>query len=168
LEGVGEITIRHLLKNALRMRPDRIILGEVRGEEAVDMLQAMNTGHDGSMCTLHANSADEALVRLEHMVALAGTAIPSAALRQQIGGAVHLIVQVSRMQDGKRRMSQIAEVRGVRDGNVVVAPIFTFTVHDTDRSGAIRGQFECNGTPHTFLKRAAPFGLVPALKSLFK
>jgi pilus assembly protein CpaF len=104
LEGEGEITMRDLVKNSLRMRPDRIILGEVRGHEAVDMLQAMNTGHDGSMCTVHANRPREALTRLENMVGMAGINLPSKAVRTQITAAIDVIVQISRMRDGMRRM----------------------------------------------------------------
>ena len=106
LEGTGEITMRDLLKNALRMRPDRIIIGECRGEEALDMLQAMNTGHDGSMSTIHANNPREALTRLENMIGMTGINLPSKAMRTQIASAVHLICQVNRMRDGQRRVTQ--------------------------------------------------------------
>ena len=112
LEGQGEITMRDLVKNALRMRPDRIICGEVRGPEAMDMLQAMNTGHDGSMCTLHANSPREAITRIENMVGMAAANLPTKAIRTQIVGAVHLILQVSRMRDGVRRVTHVTEVVG--------------------------------------------------------
>ena len=118
LEGQGEITMRNLVKNALRMRPDRIICGEVRGEEAMDMLQAMNTGHDGSMCTLHANSPREAITRLENMIGMAAANLPTKAIRTQIVGAVNLIMQVSRMRDGMRRVTHVTEIVGM-EGDVV-------------------------------------------------
>src|SRR5579872_2389181 len=113
LEGTGEITMRDLLKNALRMRPDRIIIGECRGEEALDMLQAMNTGHDGSMSTVHANTPREALTRLENLIGMAGINLPSKAVRTQIAGAVNLIVQISRMRDGVRRITHVTEIVGM-------------------------------------------------------
>src|SRR5581483_8928300 len=113
LEGTGEINMRDLVKNALRMRPDRIILGEVRGPEALDMLQAMNTGHDGSLGTIHANRPREALTRLENMIGMAGVNLPSRAVRTQIAAAVHMILQVSRMRDGMRRVVSVTEVVGM-------------------------------------------------------
>src|SRR5690606_27323975 len=118
LEGEGEITMRELVKNSLRMRPDRIILGEIRGSEAIDMLQAMNTGHDGSMCTIHANRPREALTRLENMVGMAGINLPSKAVRTQIAAAVQMIIQVSRMRDGVRRVTHIMEIVGM-EGDVI-------------------------------------------------
>src|SRR6201991_2359539 len=126
LEGSGEITMRDLLKNVLRMRPDRIILGEVRDAAALDMLQAMNTGHDGSMCTLHANNPREALTRLENMVAMAGVNLPSHAVRTQIASAVHMIVQISRMRDGMRRITNITEVVGMEGDVITTQPLFQY------------------------------------------
>ena len=118
IEGEGEITMRHLVKNALRMRPDRIILGEIRGEEAIDMLQAMNTGHDGSMGTIHSNTPRDALTRLENMVAMSGFKLPAEAVREQIQSAIHMIIQISRMRDGKRRITQVTEITGM-EGEIV-------------------------------------------------
>src|SRR5262249_44484959 len=124
LEGTGEITMRDLLKNALRMRPDRIIIGECRGEEALDMLQAMNTGHDGSMSTIHANNPREALTRLENMIGMAGINLPSRAMRTQIASAVHLICQVNRMRDGSRRVTSITEVVGMEGDIITTQELF--------------------------------------------
>src|SRR5690606_5859402 len=126
LEGKGEVTMRGLVKNALRMRPDRIILGEVRGGEAIDLLQAMNTGHDGSLGTLHANRPREALTRLENMVNMAGLNLPQKAIREQISSAVNLIIQVARMRDGVRRVSYITEVVGMEGDVVTTQDLYTF------------------------------------------
>ena len=159
LEGEGEITMRHLLKNALRMRPDRIILGEIRGEEAIDMLQAMNTGHDGSMCTIHANTPRDALTRLENMVAMAGFKLPPEAVREQIQSAVHLIVQVSRMRDGKRRITHVTEVTGMEGEVVTTQDLFRYHFDGEGEDGSLRGRFEsANIRPH-FMPRAEYFGL---------
>ena len=128
LEGTGEITMRDLLKNALRMRPDRIIIGECRGEEALDMLQAMNTGHDGSMSTIHANNPREALTRLENMIGMTGINLPSKAMRTQIASAVHLICQVNRMRDGHRRVTQLTEVVGMEGDVITTQDLFTYPV----------------------------------------
>jgi len=163
LEGGGEITMRHLVKNALRMRPDRIILGEVRGAEALDMLQAMNTGHDGSMCTLHANTPREALTRLENMVAMSGVALPPKAVRTQIADAVHLIVQVSRMRDGMRRITRVTEVVGMEGEVVTVQDLFQFDFEGEDATGRLVGRFESTGLRPHFLSRAQYFGLQDAL-----
>jgi pilus assembly protein CpaF len=164
LEGTGEITMRDLVKNALRMRPDRIICGEVRGPEALDMLQAMNTGHDGSMCTLHANNPREALTRLENMIGMAGVNLPSKAVRTQITGAVHLIVQVQRMRDGIRRVTHITEVIGMEGDVVTTQDLFTFEYEGENRDGTLVGQFKSSGVRPHFSKRAAYFGLERALQ----
>jgi pilus assembly protein CpaF len=164
LEGTGEITMRDLVKNALRMRPDRIICGEVRGPEALDMLQAMNTGHDGSMCTLHANNPREALTRLENMIGMAGVNLPSKAVRTQITGAVHLIVQVQRMRDGVRRVTHITEVIGMEGEVVTTQDLFTFEYEGENRDGTLVGQFKSSGVRPHFSKRAAYFGLERALQ----
>src|SRR5258705_4235083 len=124
LEGTGAVTIRDLVRNPLRMRPDRIIVGECRGGEALDMLQAMNAGHDGSMSTLHANNPHEALVRLETLVLQAGQDLPSRAIRETIGAAIHLIVQQSRLRGGIRRIVSVAEILGMKDGDVQYQEIF--------------------------------------------
>ena len=153
LEGAGEITIRDLTINALRMRPDRIILGEIRGPECLDMLQAMNTGHDGSMCTLHANRPREALIRMENMATMSGLNYPLSAIRTQIAEAVDLIVQISRMRDGKRRIVSITEVVGMEGDVVVVQELFSYRYLSDDENGMMQGVFEFSGLrPHCYEK----------------
>jgi len=159
LEGDGEITMRDLVKNALRMRPDRIILGEVRGHEAVDMLQAMNTGHDGSMCTVHANRPREALTRLENMIGMAGINLPSKAVRTQISDAIDLIVQVSRMRDGMRRVTSVTEVMGMEGDVIITQELFHFEFEGEDTSGFLRGRFLPSGLRPNFTEKAEYFGL---------
>ena len=163
LEGSGEVTIRDLLKNALRMRPDRIIIGECRGAEALDMLQAMNTGHDGSMSTIHANSPREALTRLENMVGMTGINLPSRAVRTQIASAVHLICQVNRMRDGVRRVTSITEVVGMEGDVITTQDLFTFEYQGDGGDGKLRGIFRCVGIRPAFLPRAEYYGLDRAL-----
>ncbi len=141
LEGAGAIPIRQLVANALRMRPDRIVVGECRGGEALDMLQAMNTGHEGSMTSVHANSPRDAVSRLETLVHLAGVPLPSVAIRQQIAAAIHVIVQTARLADGRRVISQIALVSGQRDNEVQVDPLFVFEPSHTDEKGRVFGEF---------------------------
>ncbi len=159
LEGDGEINMRDLLKNALRMRPDRIILGEVRGGEAVDMLQAMNTGHDGSLSTIHANNPREALTRLENMVGLAGINLPPRAIRMQIASAIQMIVQVSRMRDGKRRITHISEIVGMEGDVVLMQDLFTYRFEGENQDGSLRGEFVSSGLRPAFLSKAEYFGL---------
>ena len=144
IEGEGEITMRDLVKNALRMRPDRIILGEIRGEEAIDMLQAMNTGHDGSMGTIHANTPRDALTRLENMVAMSGFKLPAEAVREQIQSAIHLIVQISRMRDGKRRITQVTEITGMEGEVVTTQDLFKYVYDGENADGSLAGRFECS------------------------
>jgi pilus assembly protein CpaF len=163
LEGTGEITIRDLVKNALRMRPDRIIIGECRGAEALDMLQAMNTGHDGSMSTIHANTPREALTRLENMVGMTGINLPSRAVRTQIAAAVHLICQVNRMRDGTRRITSITEVVGMEGDVITTQDLFTFQYEGEGSDGKLRGTFRSGGIRPSFLPRAEYFGLDRAL-----
>ena len=163
LEGQGEITMRDLVKNALRMRPDRIILGEVRGSEAVDMLQAMNTGHEGSMSTVHANRTREALTRLENMFGMAGINLPAKAIRTQIAAALDMIIQVSRMRDGIRRITQITEVVGMEGDVITTQDLFTFVYDGEDSSGRIVGHFEFSGVRPNFAPKAEYFGLERAL-----
>lgn len=139
IEGKGEISIRELVKNTLRMRPDRIVIGECRGGEALDMIQAMNTGHDGSMTTTHANDPRSALSRLETLVMMAGMDLPQLAIRQQIAGAVHLIVQIGRLADGSRRMLNITEVQGMEGNTVLLQDIFKFEQTGTTPEGKIKG-----------------------------
>jgi pilus assembly protein CpaF len=163
LEGTGEITMRDLLKNALRMRPDRIIIGECRGEEALDMLQAMNTGHDGSMSTIHANTPREALTRLENMIGMAGINLPSRAVRTQIASAIHMICQVNRMRDGQRRITHIMEVVGMEGDIITTQELFTYQFQGEGSDGKLRGSFVSSGIRPAFLPRAEYFGLDRAL-----
>ncbi len=159
IEGEGEITIRHLVKNALRMRPDRIIVGEIRSEEAIDMLQAMNTGHDGSMGTIHANTPRDALTRLENMVAMSGFKLPAEAVREQIQSAIHLIVQVTRMRDGKRRITQVTEITGMEGEVVTTQDLFKYVFDGETDDGELAGRFECSHLRPHFTPRAEYFGL---------
>jgi pilus assembly protein CpaF len=145
------------------MRPDRIIMGEVRGAEALDMLQAMNTGHDGSMCTLHANTPREAITRLENMIAMASATLPVKAVRQQIASAVHLIVQISRMRDGMRRIQSITEVVGMEGDVITTQPLFDFEFKGEDGRGKLVGEFKTAGLRPHFLNKAEYFGLGRAL-----
>lgn len=163
LEGQGEITMRDLMKNTLRMRPDRIILGEIRGGEAMDLLQAMNTGHDGSMATIHANNPREAVTRLENMVAMAGVKLPHEAVRAQIAGAVHLVVQVSRMRDGVRRVSHVTEVVGMEGDVVTTQDLFKFEFMGEGPDGKLAGEHKCTGLRPVFMTQAEYFGLEKAL-----
>jgi pilus assembly protein CpaF len=159
LEGQGEVTMRDLVKNALRMRPDRIILGEVRGAEAIDMLQAMNTGHEGSMGTIHANRPREALTRLENMVGMGGLNLPAKAIRTQIASAIDLIVQISRMRDGMRRITRISEVVGMEGDIMTTQDLFWFEFEGEDEHGKLKGSFKCTGLRPHFTARAEYFGL---------
>jgi pilus assembly protein CpaF len=159
LEGKGEITMRDLVKNSLRMRPDRIILGEIRSAEALDMLQAMNTGHDGSLGTIHANRPREALTRLENMVGMAGVNLPARAVRMQIAAAVHLIVQISRMRDGVRRITSITEVVGMEGDIVTTQELFSYRFEGEDAEGKLLGTFLSSGLRPNFLPRAEYYGL---------
>ena len=159
LEGTGEVTQRDLVKNALRMRPDRIILGEIRSGEALDMLQAMNTGHDGSLGTIHANRPREALTRLENMVAMTGIKLPHEAVRAQIAGALNMIVQVSRMRDGVRRITHISEVVGMEGDIITMQDLFTFEYRGEDPGGRLLGSFKCTGLRPHFATQAEYFAL---------
>ena len=145
IEGKGEIRQRELVKNALRMRPDRVILGEVRGEEAFDMLQAMNTGHEGSMATIHANTPRDAITRLEQMVAMSGMKLPPEAVRGQIASAVGMIVQVMRLSDGKRRVMAVSEITGMEGQVVQMQEIFAFHRTHTAADGTVHGEFRASG-----------------------
>jgi pilus assembly protein CpaF len=159
LEGNGEISMRDLVKNALRMRPDRIILGEVRGPEAIDLLQAMNTGHDGSMGTLHANRPREALTRLENMVTMGVASLPPKAIRTQIAGSLQLIVQISRMRDGVRRVTHLTEVAGMEGEVIITQDLFTYDFKGESVDGKLSGAFKSSGLRPHFLPRAAYYGL---------
>ena len=159
LEGNGEVNMRDLVKNALRMRPDRIILGEVRGPEAIDLLQAMNTGHDGSMGTLHANRPRECLTRLENMVTMGVASLPPKAIRTQIAGSLQMIVQISRMRDGIRRITHITEVMGMEGEVVITQDLFTYEFKGETQDGKLAGAFKSSGLRPHFLSRAAYYGL---------
>jgi len=159
LEGRGEIAMRDLVKNALRMRPDRIILGEVRGPEAMDMLQAMNTGHDGSLGTIHANRPRETLTRLENMIGMAGANLPSKAVRTQIAAAVQMIVQISRMRDGLRRITSITEVVGMEGEVITTQELFAYKFEGEGPDGRLKGRFESSGLRPAFSGRAEYYGL---------
>ncbi|HQF24801.1 MAG TPA: ATPase, T2SS/T4P/T4SS family, partial [Polyangiaceae bacterium] len=161
MEGKGEYTIRDLVRNALRMRPDRIVVGECRGGEALDMLQAMNTGHDGSLTTTHANSPAEALARLETLALMAGVDLPSKAIRDQIASSIHVIVQQSRFSDGSRKVTQIAEVAGLEDdGMIELLPIFEYERTGTGSAGQVMGRFRSTGYLPSFLDEFIVMGLI--------
>ncbi|WP_298019880.1 CpaF family protein [uncultured Parasphingopyxis sp.] len=166
LEGKGEITIADLVKNALRMRPDRIILGEIRGKECFDLLAAMNTGHDGSMCTLHSNSPRECLGRMENMVLMGDIKIPKEAISKQIADSVDLIVQVKRLRDGSRRTTNITEVIGMEGDVIVTQELFKFEYIDEDENGKIVGEYRSMGLRPYTLDKAKAFGFEqPCLES---
>jgi pilus assembly protein CpaF len=159
LEGNGMIDQGALVKNALRMRPDRIIVGEVRSQEAFDMLQAMNTGHDGSMSTIHSNSARDAVARLESMMLMANAKLPVRVVREQISSAVDLVVQTERMRDGKRRVTELVEVRGLEGEVVVLSPLFKYEYHGENPDGSLRGSFRATPVAPKFLPKLRYFGL---------
>jgi len=161
MEGRGAFTIRDLVKNALRMRPDRIVVGECRGGEALDMLQAMNTGHDGSLTTIHANSAAEALSRLETLVLMSGVELPSRAIREQVARSVHLIVQQTRFSDGTRKITEVSEVAGLDDrGQINVRSIFEFEQTSVSDGGLVMGEFSPTGYLPSFLDELLVRGLI--------
>ncbi len=163
IEGKGEVRQRDLVKNALRMRPDRIIVGECRGEEAFDMLQAMNTGHEGSMTTIHSNSPRDALKRLEQMVAMAAMGLPIPSIRSQIASAITLVMQLQRLPDGRRRVVSINEIAGMEDETIRLHEIFRFVKERTDDDGTVVGYFEATGIRPQFLQELSPYGIeVPA------
>jgi pilus assembly protein CpaF len=159
IEGKGQVAQRDLVRNALRMRPDRIIIGEVRGDEAFDMLQAMNTGHNGSMSTIHANSARDALARVENMVLAANVNLPSRAIRGQMVSALDLVIQLERMRDGTRRVVEVAEVVGMEEEVILLATLFSFKYSGENPDGTLRGTFETSGTRPRFLPRLEYYGL---------
>jgi pilus assembly protein CpaF len=165
IEGKGSVRMRQLVINSLRMRPDRIVVGEVRGEEAFDMLQAMNTGHEGSLTTVHANSPRDALARIENMVSMANLNIPERAIRHQIANAVHAVVQVARLSDGSRKLITISEVTGMEGDMITLQDIFIFERIGIDESGKVRGVFRSSGFAPQFADRLATAGcrLSPAL-----
>jgi pilus assembly protein CpaF len=165
IEGVGRVPQRELVRNALRMRPDRIIVGEVRGNEAFDMLQAMNTGHDGSMSTIHANTPRDALFRLENMVLMASANLPLRTLRAQIASAINIVLQIERMRDGIRRVERICEISGMEGEIVSTRDIFTFQFQSENRDGLIEGTFEPSRLRPDLAAKAAQYGLEKQLLS---
>jgi len=158
IEGKGAIRQRQLVINSLRMRPDRIVVGEVRGEEAFDMLQAMNTGHEGSLTTVHANTQRDALARIESMFSMANLNIPERAVRQQIASAIHAVVQIARLSDGTRKLVGISEVTGVEGEVICMQEIFLFERYGIDESGKVRGVFRASGIRPKFADRLATAG----------
>jgi len=166
VEGKGAIRQRELVINALRMRPDRIILGEIRGEEALDMLQAMNTGHDGSITTIHANTPRDAIARLETMAMMGSVSLPEKAIRAQIASAVHLIVQVSRMSDGSRRITHISEITGATSEVVSMQDIFLFEKHGLGAAGKVKGRFFATGIVPKFAEKLTAAGIPVSLNQL--
>ncbi len=166
LEGRGEVSARDLLRNALRMRPDRILIGECRGAEAFDMLQAMNTGHDGSLTTVHANSTHDAVCRLEMLVGSAGLELAPSQILRQIAAAIDVLVHVARLPDGRRKVTQVSEPHGIRDGEVVLQDLFTFEETGLDREGAITGRFRAHEAEPRMLEAIRARG-VPLERSLF-
>ena len=159
IEGVGHVPQRELVRNALRMRPDRIIVGEVRGAETFDMLQAMNSGHDGSMSTVHANSPRDALFRLENMVIMASLNLPLRAIRMHVASALNLIVHIERMRDGIRRVQNISELAGMEGETITMRELFSFQFRGERRDGTIDGDFVSTRMRPDFLARAAQFNL---------
>jgi pilus assembly protein CpaF len=158
IEGKGAVRQRQLVINSLRMRPDRIVVGEVRGEEAFDMLQAMNTGHEGSLTTVHANSPRDAMARIENMVSMANLNIPERAVRQQIASAVHAVVQIARLSDGARKVITISEITGMAGDSIAMQDIFVFERTGIDESGKVRGMFRATGVRPQFSDRLAIAG----------
>jgi pilus assembly protein CpaF len=159
IEGKGEVTQRDLVKNALRMRPDRIILGEVRAGEAFDMLQAMNTGHEGSMTTVHANTPRDALSRVEQMIGMSGIDIPARSARSQIASAIHVVVQVTRLADGRRKLSSVSELTGMEGEVVTMQEIFRFRQTGVGADGQVQGKFEATGIRPRFLEQVMAHGI---------
>ena len=159
IEGKNQIKQRDLVRNCLRMRPDRIIVGEVRGEEAFDMLQAMNTGHDGSISTIHANNPREALARMENMVLMAGMELPSKAIREQVSSAIHVFIQISRLQDGSRKVTHVTEVSGMEGDTITLQDIFLFKLDRVDEDGKVHGAMKPTGIRPGFVRQFSMAGI---------
>jgi pilus assembly protein CpaF len=159
IEGRGEVTQRDLVRNALRMRPDRIVIGEVRGGESIDMLQAMNTGHDGSLTTVHANTPRDALSRLETMIQMTGMRLSERAMRQQIASAINMVLQVARLADGTRRVTSISEITGMEGDTITMQEIFQFERTGVDRDGSVIGRFRPTGIRPRFAERLKTAGM---------
>jgi pilus assembly protein CpaF len=163
IEGKGEVTQRDLVRNTLRMRPDRIIVGEVRGGEALDMLQAMNTGHDGSLSTLHSNTARDGLARLETMVLMAGMDLPERAIREQISSAINMVVHLSRLADGSRKIVNISEITGMEGNTIVMQDIFVYEKKGMGPDGRVLGEFLPTGVRPWFMQKLKVSGFdIPA------
>jgi pilus assembly protein CpaF len=158
IEGKGEVTQRDLLRNALRMRPDRIVLGEIRGGEALDMLQAMNTGHDGSLSTVHANTTRDALARIETMVLMAGMDLPERAIREQVAAAINVVVQLVRFSDGTRKVVKLSEITGMEGNTVVMHDVFIFEQKGIDKEGKVVGEYRATGVRPMFAERFRVYG----------
>ena len=159
IEGSGEVTQRDLVKNSLRMRPDRIVIGEVRGEEAFDMLQAMNTGHDGSLTTIHANSPRDSLSRVENMISMAGFDLPTKSVRAQIASALNVVVQLERMEDGSRKVVSIAEINGMEGDIITMSELFKYEREGVDELGNVIGQVKTTGIVPSFFEQFKKHGL---------
>jgi pilus assembly protein CpaF len=159
IENRGEITQRALVRNSLRMRPDRIIVGEVRGAEVLDMLQAMNTGHEGSMTTIHANSARDALTRIEHMLGMAGLQTSPRSMRQQISSAISVVVQISRLSDGRRKVSSLQEITGMEGEVITMQEIYQFEQTGVAADGTVQGHFRATGIRPRFVQRLRSRGI---------
>jgi pilus assembly protein CpaF len=159
IEGKGEIKIRDLVRNSLRMRPDRIIVGEVRGGEALDMLQAMNTGHEGSISTIHANTPRDALSRMETMVMMSGMELPSRAIREQVASAIHIIIQVGRLSDGSRKVVSVSEVQGMEGNVIVMQDLFTYQQKGIGEGGKVLGTMQATGMVPKFVERFSSAGV---------
>ncbi len=159
LEGRGEVTQRELVRNSLRMRPDRIVVGEVRGPEAFDMMQAMNTGHEGSISTVHANTPRDAIARIENMILMANLDLPSRAIREQIASAIHVVVQIARMSDGTRKLTNVSEVSGMEGEVVTVQDIFQFDQTGLDPEGRVKGHFRSTGIRPRFAEKFESLGI---------
>ncbi|MDE3077721.1 MAG: CpaF family protein, partial [Chloroflexota bacterium] len=159
IEGEGVIAQRELVRNALRMRPDRIIVGEVRSGEAFDMLQAMNTGHDGSLTSVHANSPRDALARVENMVLMAGLDLPAKAIREQIASAINLVIHLARLRDGSRRVTHVSEIVGMEGQMVTMQDVFTFQTQGLDEHGRVVGKVRPTGLRPKFAERFEQYGI---------
>ncbi|NUO71244.1 MAG: CpaF family protein, partial [Frateuria sp.] len=159
-EGKGEVTQRALVRNALRMRPDRIVIGEVRGAEAFDMLQAMNTGHEGSLTTIHANTPRDAISRLENMIGMANLNLPHKAARQQIASAITVVIQALRLIDGRRKITSIQEITGMEGEVITMQEIFAFRQTGMSADGQVQGHFQATGVRPKFCDRLRAFGVV--------
>jgi pilus assembly protein CpaF len=159
IEGRGEVTQRDLVRNSLRMRPDRIIVGEVRGGEALDMLQAMNTGHDGSLSTIHSNSTRDAMARLETMVLMAGYDLPERAIKEQISSAINVVVQIARFSDGSRKIVSVSEITGMEGNTIVMQEIFAYKRKGIGPDGTVLGEFLPTGVRPKFAEKFKVFGI---------